>query len=456
MPVKASDIQKMLPEYGRKNCKECGLATCFAFAMKVANAGIVLEKCTHLSVENRAQLEEILQPPIRQVVIGQGARAVIVGEEEVMHRHQKTFFRPPGFALLVSDTDSDDILSARLAKLSWTMERLEKVSRFDLLALRCGSGDSKRYSALVLKVMTATDAGLILLADSADCLLSAYEACRGRNPLVCVTAGNYAKVMPYLDKSTAVCVRASSLEEVEKLADKLKELGFENLVLDPGSRTLADLVRDQTVIRRAALRHKFRPFGYPTLFSAAETAFDPERQLLPAAAGIAKYAGIIVLDDVSQQAFQALLTVRQDIYTDPRVAPTVEGKVYAFNAADESAAVLVTTNFALTYYAVAGEVENSKLPVYLLCQDTGGLCVLAAWSTGKFVPEIIAETVKKHKMADKVTSKRLVIPGYVARIKGDLEDELPDWEIIVGPQEAADLPKFLHKLKNIATVQPKT
>ena len=448
MPVKASDIQKLLPENGKKNCKECGLATCFAFAMKVANAGITLEKCVYLSVENRAQLEDMLQPPIRRVVIGQGARAVTVGEEEVMHRHQKTFLRPPGFALLVSDTDSDEVLSAKLAKLSWSMERLEKVSRFDLLALQCGSGDSKRYSALADKVMAATDAGLILLADSADCLLAAYEAGKARNPLVCVIAGNYAEVALRIDKSAAVCVRASGLDAVASLAVKMKELGFENLVLDPGSRTLADLVRDQAVIRRAALLHKFRPFGYPTLFSAAEADSDPERQLLLAAAGIAKYAGIIVLDDVSSEAFQALLTVRQDIYTDPRVAPTVESKVYAFNEADESAAVLVTTNFALTYYAVAGEAENSKLPVYLICQDTGGLCVLAAWSTGKFVPETIAEMVKKQEMADKVIQKQLVIPGYVARIKGDLEEELPDWEILVGPREAADLPKYLQELKN--------
>lgn len=447
MPVKASDIQKLLPENGKKNCKECGLATCFAFAMKVANAGITLEKCTYLSVESKAELEDMLQPPIRLVTIGHGARQVAVGEEEVMHRHQKTFLRPPGLALQVSDTDSEAALSAKLAKLSWTMERLEKVSRFDLLALKCGSGDSKRYAALAAKATAETGAGLILLADSADCLLAAYEASKAGNPLVCVSANNYAAVAPRLDKSAAVCVRASGLEAAADLAGKLKELGFENLVLDPGSRTLADLVRDQTMIRRAALLHKFRPLGYPTFFSAAEAASEQDRQLLLAAAGIARYAGIIVLDDVSQEAFQALLTVRQDIYTDPRVAPTVESKVYPFNEADESAAVLVTTNFALTYYAVAGEAENSKLPVYLLCQDTGGLCVLAAWSTGKFVPETIAEMVKKQAVADKVTHKQLILPGYVARLKGDLEDELPDWEILVGPREATDLPKYLQELK---------
>ena len=447
MPAKASDIQKLLPESGKKNCKECGLATCFAFAMKVANAGISLEKCTYLSAESKAQLEDMLRPPISLVTVGQGARAVVIGDEEVMFRHQKTFLRPPGLALQMADTDSEEAVAAKLAKLSWQMERLEKISRFDLVALKCSSGDSKRYAALVQRVMAETDAGLILLANNSDCLLAAYEASKARNPLVCVTADNYLQVAPRLDKSAAVCARAAGLEAVADLAGKLQELGLENLVLDPGSASLADLVRDQTMIRRAALQHKFRPLGFPTIFFAAAAASDPDRQLLLAAAGIAKYAEIIVLDDVSPEAFQVLLTARQDIYTDPRVAPTVESKVYSFNEADQSAAVLVTTNFALTYYAVAGETENSKLPVYLLCQDTGGLCVLAAWSTGKFVPETIAEMVKKQAVADKVTHKQLVLPGYVARLKGELEDELPGWEILVGPREAADLPKFLQELK---------
>ncbi|MBT9171698.1 MAG: Corrinoid/iron-sulfur protein large subunit [Syntrophomonadaceae bacterium] len=447
MPAKASDIQKLLPESGKKNCKECGLATCFAFAMKVANAGISLEKCTYLSAESKAQLEDMLRPPISLVTIGQGARAVVIGDEEVMFRHQKTFLRPPGLALQMADTDSEEAVAAKLAKLAWQMERLEKVSRFDLVALKCSSGDSKRYAALVQRVMAETDAGLILLADNADCLLLAYEASKARNPLVCVTADNYLQVASRLDKSAAVCARAAGLEAAADLAGKLLELGLENLVLDPGSASLADLVRDQTMIRRAALQHKFRPLGFPTIFFAAAAASDPDRQLLLAVAGIAKYAGIIVLDDVSPEAFQVLLMARQDIYTDPRVAPTVESKVYSFNEADQSAAVLVTTNFALTYYAVAGETENSKLPVYLLCQDTGGLCVLAAWSTGKFVPETIAEMVKKQAVADKVTHKQLVLPGYVARLKGELEDELPGWEILVGPREAADLPKFLQELK---------
>jgi len=447
MPVKASDIQKMLPENGKKNCKECGLATCFAFAMKLANAGITLDKCTYLSAEVRLQLEDMLQPPIRQVFVGQGARQVAIGEEEVMFRHQKTFFRAPGMALQIADGETEESWSAKIAKIGWQFERLDKISRFDLVALSHTSADSGKYLQLVQKVMAETDAGLILLAAEPELLLAAYEASKSRNPLVCVTAGNYAQVVPHLAKSTAVCASAAGLEALADLVGKLKEAGLENLVLDSRSSSLADLVRDQTVIHRAALLHKFRPFGFPTLFLTTRITSDLEQQMLLAAGGVAKYAGIIVLDDISLDNFQALLTVRQDIYTDPRVPPTVESKVYGFNEADNSAAVLVTTNFALTYYAVAGEAENSKLPVYLLCQDTGGLCVLAAWSTGTFGPETIAEMVKKQALADKVTHKQLVLPGYVARIKGDLEEELPDWEILVGPREAGDLPKYLNELK---------
>jgi len=389
----------------------------------------------------------MLQPPIRQVFIGQGARQVAIGEEEVMFRHQKTFFRAPGMALLIADGEEEASWSAKIAKIGWQFERLDKISRFDLVALSHTSADSGKYLQLVQKVMAETDAGLILLAAEPELLLAAYEASKSRNPLVCVTANNYAQVVPHLAKTAAVCASADGLDSLADLVGKLKDAGLENLVLDSRSGSLTELVRDQTVIHRAALLHKFRPFGFPTLFMATRVTSDQEQQMLLAAAGIAKYAGVIVLDDISLENFQALLTVRQDIYTDPRVPPTVESKVYGFNEADESAAVLVTTNFALTYYAVAGEAENSKLPVFLLCQDTGGLCVLAAWSTGTFGPETIAEMVKKQALADKVTHKQLVLPGYVARIKGDLEEELPDWEILVGPREAGDLPKYLNELK---------
>jgi acetyl-CoA decarbonylase/synthase complex subunit gamma len=445
MPVKASELQKLLPENGKKNCKECGLATCFAFAMKLANAGIALDKCTHLPAASRAQIEDMLQAPIRLVTVGVPPHQVTIGEEEVMYRHQKSFLRQPALALRIVSAASRERWAEQLAKFSWQYTRLDKVSRLDLVVLSCDCQDRARYLELVRRALAETDAALVLDAGCPGCVIEAYQLAQDRNPLVCVSAKNWQAVVPQLRPGTPVCARASSLEELAELTAKLKQAGVENLVLDPRSKNLEELVRHQTLARRAALLHKFRPLGYPTLFSTPDAS--PGTQLLLAVGAVAKYAGIIVLDDISREAFETLCTVRQDLYTDPRVAPTVESKVYAFNDADESAAVLVTTNFALTYYAVAGETENSKLPAYLICQDTGGLCVLAAWSTGKFVPETIAEMVKKQAVADKVKHKQLVLPGYVARIKGELEEELPGWEIIVGPREAADLPKFLHELR---------
>jgi acetyl-CoA decarbonylase/synthase complex subunit gamma len=447
MPVKASDIQKLLPESGKKNCKGCGLATCFAFAMKLANGGITMEKCPYLSPEARAELEEMMLPAIRKVAVGKGSRQVVLGGEEVMHRHQKTFFHAPGIAIQITDTETDTAWEDKIAKLSWQFERLNKVSRIDLVALCATGRDNNRYLKLAEKVMQETEAGLILAAADAALLLEAYEVCQSRDPLVCVTADNFAKVVPHLDKSGALCARASQLADLAKLVNELQAKGFERLVLDPGSRNLPELIRDQTVIRRSALQHKFKVFGCPTVFFATAAAADLSKQLLLAAAAVAKYAGIIILADLPADFFHILSIQRQDIYTDPRVPPTVDCKVYAFNEADQKAAVLVTTNFALTYYAVAGELEKSKQPAYLLCQDTGGLCVLAAWSAGKLIPETIAEMVKKEGMADRVDKKQLIIPGLVARIKGDLEEELPDWEIIVGPWEAADLPGFLQELR---------
>lgn len=445
MPVKASELQKLLPENGKKNCKACGLATCFAFAMKLANAGIALDKCTFLSAESQSLINDMLQPPIRMVTLGVPPHQVTIGEEEVMYRHQKSFLRRPALGLRITSGEAGDRWTEKLVKFSWQYTRLDKDSRLECAVLSCDGQDRARYLELVRRFLAETGAVPVLDAASAACVIEAYGLARDRNPLVCVDAGNWKTIVPQLRPGTAVCVRAPSLEGLAELADRLKQAGVENLVLDPGSETLEDLVRHQTLMRRAALLHKHRPLGYPTFFSAH--AADADMQLLLAVGAVAKYAGIIVVDDLSREAFETLCAVRQDLYTDPRVAPTVESKVYAFNDADETSAVLVTTNFALTYYAVAGETENSKLPAYLICQDTGGLCVLAAWSTGKFVPETIAEMVKKQAVADRVKHKQLVLPGYVARIKGELEDELPGWEIIVGPREAADLPKFLHELR---------
>jgi acetyl-CoA decarbonylase/synthase complex subunit gamma len=104
--------------------------------------------------------------------------------------------------------------------------------------------------------------------------------------------------------------------------------------------------------------------------------------------------------------------------------------------------VLVTTNFSITYFSVANEVESSGLPAWLLVTDAEGMSVLTAWAAGKFDAERIAKAVKNFNVADKVSKKRVVLPGHVAVLSGELEAELPGWEIKVGPREAVDIPAY--------------
>ena len=444
MALKAADIQKRLPDGGKKNCKECGLANCFAFAMKLASGAVSLDRCPHLDPATRAELEEAMLPPIRRITIGQGDRQVVIGEEEVLHRHQKTFLRAPGMGLLLSDTEPAERRAAKLECLSqWQFERLARVSRFDLAALACASGNRDEYLRLVREGLDRTGAGIILLAEDPGILLAAYELSKARQPVVCVTATNADRVLPGLARDTVVCVRAPGVEALAALSARVESAGFADLLLATDAGSLPDLVRDQTLIRRAALVKKHRPLGYPTVvFPSACGNTSP----VVLAAAIPKYAGAIILDEVDAARFQAFLTLRQDIYTDPRVPPTVESKIYEFNRPARDASILVTTNFALTYYAVAGEVENSRQAAYLMVLDTGGLCVLASWSAGKLGSETIAEMVRKHDVASRVDHLQLVIPGLVARLKGEIEDELPGWQVVVGPREAAEIPGFLPEL----------
>ena len=444
MALKAADIQRRLPDGGKKNCKECGLANCFAFAMKLASGALSLDRCPHLDPATRAELEEAMLPPIRRITIGQGERQVVIGEEEVLHRHQKTFLRPPGLGLLLGDAEAADRRAAKRNCLNqWQLERLARISRFDLAALACDSGNHDQYLQLVKEILDQTRVGIILLAEAPEILLAAYQMSKARRPVVCVTAANADQVLPGLDRDTVVCVRAPDVEALAALSARVQAAGFSDLLLGTEAGSLPDLIRDQTLIRRAALVKKYRPLGYPTaVFPRRGGNTSP----VVLAAAIPKYAGVIILDEVDAARFQAFLTLRQDIYTDPRVPPTVESKVYEFNRPGRDASVLVTTNFALTYYAVAGEVENSRQAVYLMVLDTGGLCVLASWSAGKLGAETIAEMVRKHDVSSRVDHLQLVIPGLVARLKGEVEDELQGWQVVVGPREASEIPTFLPEL----------
>lgn len=445
MPIKGTDIAKRLPG---TNCKGCGMPTCFGFAMKLASGKAEPGECPYLDPQVREELEGILAPPIRLVTIGSGAQALSIGEEEVMFRHEKTFFRAPGISLLISDNETEEEIADKIKKIrDLQFERVGANLKADLLALHFTSGDKARYVTLVEKVAKdVPDIGVVLISEDTEVLFEALDAYGiEKKPLLYpVTTDNISKVIEKVkEKPTPLGVKAGSVEEVAKLSERLRSSGIEEIVLDPGSKNLAEAVQDQTLIRRAALKKGFKPLGFPTIAFPCFMTDDKREEVLIASGLIAKYAGIIVLKDFDKSSLLPLLVQRLNIYTDPRRPMTVEEKVYEINNPDKESPVLVTTNFALTYFAVSQEVEASKVPSFLCVQDTGGLCVLAAWSTGKFAAQTISSFIKRSEVGQRVSQRKLIIPGYVAQIKGELEEGLPDWQIIVGPREARGIPALL-------------
>jgi acetyl-CoA decarbonylase/synthase complex subunit gamma len=455
MALKGTDVVKKLPDGGKKNCRECGFPTCFAFAMKLAAGGVSLDKCPYLPADVKAELEEALAPPVKLVTIGTGENALQIGNEEVVYRHEKTFVHQPGIALLISDAETDAEIDGKIKKIkelqfAWVGLTLTA----NVLALRFESGDKAKFEALVRKVCEGIDLPIVLMSEDVDVLLSARKICDSRKPLLYpVTKENIDKVIAGIKGSpTPVVARAHGVEELIPLTTQLKDAGIEEIVLDPIAKNMQEAIRDQTLIRRAALKQNFRPLGYPTIGFPCFMAKDEIRQVLLAAMFVIKYPGIIVLSDFDQYSLLPLLVHRLNIYTDPRMPMSVEEKVYEILEPNEESPVLVTSNWALTYFIVSGEVEGSKVPSWLLVKEAEGLGVLTAWAAGKFSGDSIGPFVKKSGIEGKVKHRRLIIPGKVARIRGELEEALPDWEIIVGPREAGEiaayLPNLVKKWKN--------
>lgn len=447
MAIKGTDIAKKLPDGGKKNCKECGFPTCFAFAMKLASLNITPNKCPYLSEDVKAELADALAPPIKLVTVGVGENAISVGEEEVLFRHEKTFFRPPGIAVLITDTETDEEISAKIKKIKdLQFPWIGMTLKANLLALKCGSGNKDKFLNLVNKVKDE-NFPLILIADDLGILFSARDVVADKKPLLsALTKDNLEKALPRVKENpTPVVISVDKIEDIIPISSKLKEEGLDNIFLNTNPKNLRDIVRDNTFIRRSGLQG-IRALGYPIINLPCDMTKDKIEEILLAEVGVVKYSGIIVLSDIDKDTLLPLLITRMNIYTDPRKPLMVEEKIYEIGNATEEAMVLVTTNFALTYFAVAGEIEATKIPSFLCIKDTEGLCVLAAWSTAKFTGDAVGAFIKKCGIQDKVKNKRIIIPGLAARIKGELEDELPGWEVIVGPREASDLSTFLPKI----------
>ena len=447
MPLTGIQIFKLLP---KTNCKECGEPTCLAFAMKLATGKVELTLCPYISEEAKSQLAEAAAPPIRAVTIGVGDRTLKVGGETVMFRHEKRFENPPAFAILISDTMDEAEIDRRLERFKQLQyERVGLILRPELIAIKSESEDASQFATVVTKAKQNSDGGIILMSSNPDVLAAGLKVCADRKPLIyAATEDNLGPVADLAkEHSCPIAAKASGLEELSQLTTKLTEAGVNDIVLDSGARTVRQVFQDQVIIRSLALVKKFRPLGFPTIAFPGEMTNDPMKEAVIASMLVAKYGGIIVLSDFQGESLFPLLVERLNIYTDPqRPLATTQG-IYEIGNPDENSPVLITTNFSLTYFIVSGEIESSKVPSYLLVMDTEGLSVMTAWAAGKFVADLMAPFIKKSGIEDKVKHRKLIIPGYSAAESGGLEEELPGWEIMIGPREGAHIPAYLKTWK---------
>ncbi len=450
MALSGIQIYKLLPQ---TNCKECGFPTCLAFAMKLAAKQAELSACPYVSEASKKQLAESSQPPIRLISVKAGGYEVKAGNETVMFRHEKTFFNRPGLFIKVRASEGEEVIKTKVSTAdAFKVNYVGIDLTVDGFAVEVDGGDAstgsaQAFAAAVKAVRSATKRPLILVGKDPAALSAGLGALSGENALLYAADSANWEAMTDLAKqyNASLAVSADSLDALAELTEKVKGKGLEDIVLDLKAAKLGPHLALSTQLRRLALKSNFRPLGYPIITFAEG---GDGRDSVVAAQAIAKYSGFVVLDRFAPELIYPLLVLRQNIYTDPQKPIQVQPAIYEINSPKPESPVLVTTNFSITYFSVANEVEGSGLPAWLVVCDAEGMSVLTAWAAGKFDAERIAKTIKGFNVADKVSKKRVVIPGHVAVLSGELEAELPDWEIRVGPREAVDLPAFMKQALN--------
>jgi acetyl-CoA decarbonylase/synthase complex subunit gamma len=352
--------------------------------------------------------------------------------------------------LKIKDSDPLDAIGKEVAEASaYSVERVGIHMSVSGFAIDNQSKNAATFADVVAHVKSKTDKPLILMSADPAAMEAALAKAADSRPLIyAATKDNWEKMTQLAAKSKcplAVAVQ-DGLDDLAALTEQITKAGVEDLVLAPNIKSLSQSINVLTELRRLALKKSFRPLGYPIIVFPGQAARTPEEEVIIAAQQIAKYAGIIVLDRFSPSLLYPLLTLRLNIYTDPQKPIQVQSAIYPIGAPKESSPVCITTNFSLTYFSIAGELEASGFPAWLVVCDTEGLSVLTAWAAGKFDAEKIAKTVKGLNVAEKIQHRSIILPGKVAVLRGELEDELKDWKIMVGPPEAMDIGPYLKQM----------
>ncbi len=441
MALSGLDIFKLLP---KTNCGECGVPTCMAFAMKLASKGAELAACPYASDEAKSKLGAASKPPIRLVKVGTGDTEVQVGNETVMFRHEKTFVHPTAIAISFTDDQAGDVLAHQTAVVrDYCLERVGEELKIDLAVVDNVTGEAEPFVAAVKEVAGTTGKAIVLQSSYPEVIEAALQAIPGQRPLIHAATPENIDAMAALalKYNAPIVARANTLDELAALTTKLAALGVQDIVLDIPADNPAAMMQYNTIIRKAALKGSVEPMGYPVMNFLM--GMDLPSLVADASTLISKYSSILVIDTIALQALLPMMMLRQNIYTDPQKPIQVEPKIYPIGEATENSPILVTTNFSLTYFIVSGEIENSGVPAHLAIVECEGMSVLTAWAAGKFSGEKIGAFIKQSGLEDQVKTRKLIIPGYVAQISGELEESLPGWEILVGPQEASDLGAYM-------------
>jgi len=443
-PLTGLQIQKLLPG---TNCRKCGLNTCLAFAMKLAGKKAELSECPDVSEEAKAILGAAAAPPIRTVSIGAGASAVAVGGETVMFRHEKTFVNQTAIGIALDDTLGEEEIERRVRDVSgYCLQRVGEELRVDLLSVAFRSGANGRFLSTIDRVASLWDRAIAVRCDEPARLREAAEKLEGRRPLLASANADSAEELRDVARATGsvLAVAADDMDGLVATVGSLEENDFRDILLELRTDDLCEHIQNHIIIRRGALKAGLKSLGYPMLkFVHTGNPFD---DAVEAGLEVTKYGGVVVLPEFDPATLVSLLTMRQNVYTDPQKPVQVEPNIYPVGEPDATSPVFVTTNFSLTYFIVSSEIENSGISAWLLVPECEGMSVLTAWAAGKFSGEQIGAFAREARLEERTDNRTIVIPGYVARILGETEEAMPGWQVIVGPAEAGDLEGFVKRV----------
>jgi acetyl-CoA decarbonylase/synthase complex subunit gamma len=440
MALTGLEIFKLLP---KTNCGDCGVPTCLAFAMKLAQKKAELSECPHASEEAKNILGAASEPPMKLLKIGSGAEAFEIGGETEMFRHQKTFYHQTAFMIKISDTEDIEAIAIKVKEVdTYLIERAGEQLHLDGFCLSNQSGNKQQFLDTLKVVIGNSSKAVILDSNDFDTVKEALTLLNGKRPVIYPQDAD-ALELDEIAKETgaSLIVSAETFDELSAKAEKVLEIGLKDIILQCKSKNPWEQLQNNTIIRRAALKKRFKPFGFPQAWFLEP--MDDFSLLANAVIGVCKYSGILVLPSFNKEMMLTLLTLRQNIYTDPQKPIQMDAKLYAIGEPKADSPVFVTTNFSLTYFIVSSEIENSGISAWLVVPDCEGMSVLTAWAAGKFSGASVGKFVKELKLEERVSTREIIIPGYVATISGDLEEALPNWKIVVGPQEAGDIAPFV-------------